>query len=165
MSVVLTVAYHFVGATLRDGRLVPPDGEWLEHDGPLEMCASGLHASLHPFDALQYAPGPVLCLVELDGTIVRDDDKVVASRRRIVRRCDVTDLLRAFARQVRDAWYLETGDERHAALVARTAAWEAARAAALAAGDDAWESTWDATRDAQRTRFADLVNAKFSEGA
>ena len=37
--------YHFVGSTLRDGRPVPPDGEWLVHDGPVEMCASGLHAA------------------------------------------------------------------------------------------------------------------------
>ena len=50
-------AYHFVGDELRDGRPVPPVGEWLVHDGPVKMCESGLHASRHPFDALMYAPG------------------------------------------------------------------------------------------------------------
>ena len=59
------IAYHFVGATLRDGRQVPPDGEWLEHSGTLVMCESGLHASPTPFEALQYAPGNVLCEVEM----------------------------------------------------------------------------------------------------
>lgn len=32
------IAYHFVGDTLRDGRPVPPDGEWLRHIGPIHMC-------------------------------------------------------------------------------------------------------------------------------
>ena len=41
-------AFHFVGDTLRDGRPIPSDGEWLTHDGPVVMCISGLHASLEP---------------------------------------------------------------------------------------------------------------------
>lgn len=48
----MITAYHFVGATLRDGRAVPPDGEWLVHEGEAVMCESGLHASRDPFDAL-----------------------------------------------------------------------------------------------------------------
>ena len=36
--------WHFVGDTLRDGRPVPPDGEWLEHTGPIDWCRSGLYA-------------------------------------------------------------------------------------------------------------------------
>ena len=53
-------AWHFVGKTLRDGRRVPKDGAWLTHTGPLALCTRGLHASRHPFDALQYAPAPTL---------------------------------------------------------------------------------------------------------
>ena len=116
-------AYHFVGDKLRDGRPVPPDGEWLVHDGPVRMCESGLHASRHPFDALMYAPGPILCLVDCDEIDAEDVDKLVCRRRRIVARFDATTILRAFARQcaldvihlwdapqvVRD--YLTTGDE------------------------------------------------------
>ena len=63
------LAWHFVGATLRDGRPIPPDGEWLVHDGPLVLCHSGLHCSIDPFDALSYAPGPVLCRVEYGGEV------------------------------------------------------------------------------------------------
>ena len=63
-------AWHFVGDTLRDGSPIPADGVCLEYKGALRMCESGLHASRHPFDALQYAPGNALCLVECGGEIV-----------------------------------------------------------------------------------------------
>lgn len=148
--------WHFVGTTLRDGRPVPADGVWLEHDGPLVMCASGLHAGLTPFDALQYAPEPTLCLVDCDSGFLRDSDKIVCRRRRIVVRMDTTEMLWHFARMqalsVVHLWeapdvmldYLMTGKEsiRHAARAARAAgaagaaeaAGAAARAAAGAAG-------------------------------
>jgi len=137
------LAYHFVGDKLRDGRPAPADGEWLEHDGPVEPCASGLHASICPFDALQYAPGGALCLVELGGTVIHSNDKVVASRRRIIKRIDAEPLMREFARwsalQVIELWdapdvvrqYLTTGDESLRAA-ARDAAWAAARDAGAA---------------------------------
>lgn len=59
--------YHFHGETFRNGLTVPPIGEWLVHEGAILPCKSGLHASQHPFDALQYASGPILDRVELDG--------------------------------------------------------------------------------------------------
>ena len=170
--------YHFVGRTLRDGRPVPADGEWLEHVGPLEMCQSGLHGCQHPFDALSYAPGATLCLVDLDGEMIEQDDKIVARRRRIVQRMDATMLLwdaaRASARDVLHLWpapevvrqYLATGDEslrtRAGAATraaARDASWDAAR-------DAAWDAARDAARDAawaaQRDRFAVMVTAAFA---
>jgi hypothetical protein len=164
-------AYHFVGDKLRDGRPVPPDGEWLTHDGEAVMCKSGLHASRDPFDALQYAPGPVLCLVDCDDVVDEGKDKLVCRRRRIVARFDATDLLRAFARQcaldVVHLWdapqvvvdYLRSGYES-----LRVAAWaaasDAARDAAWAAARDA---AGDAASDAQRQRFNAQVAAKFLE--
>ena len=90
------IAYHFVGATLRDGKPIPPDGKWITRK-KVVMCESGLHASLHVADALRYAPGDTLCLVELGGEIIHSYDKVVASRRKIIARFDATDLLRADA--------------------------------------------------------------------
>lgn len=78
---------------MRDGRAVPADGEWLEHRDGIVLCERGLHASRHPFDALTYAPGSVLCRVECAGDIVEGHDKLVSSRRRIVARMDATDLL------------------------------------------------------------------------
>ena len=155
------VYYHFTGDTLRDGRPVPAIGEWLVHEGPIKLCASGLHASRHPFDALTYAPGARLHRVELRGIEGEEADKVVARERRIIASIDAADLLRAFARQcaldVVELWdapdvvrtYLLTGDEtiraaaRAAARAAEAAqdAW-AARATAWAA-QDAWDA-WDA---------------------
>ena len=139
---VMDIAYHFVGDRLRNGDPVPPDGEWLVWDGPVEMCQSGLHASRHPYDALQYAPGPILCKVEVaDICEEAENDKLVCRRRRIIQRGDATEMLRSFARMqalsVVHLWeapdvvldFLMTGDEslRDAA---RDAAWAAARAAA-----------------------------------
>ena len=149
--------YHFTGKTLRDGRPLPAIGEWLEHEGELRMCVSGLHASPTPFDALQYAPGPLLHLVELDGETIAGGDKVVCRKRKIVASIDATDLLRKFActvaLKVIHLWdaplvvreYLETGDEskRYAARAAAGAA-RAAGAAARAARDAAWAAAWAA---------------------
>ena len=154
-------AWHFVGPTLRDGRPIPADGEWLVYVGSLVLCESGLHASEHPFDAFKYASmGSTLCEVELDGEILRDTDKLVAARRRIIRRIDAVPLLRDFARwcalQVIHLWdappvvreYLETGREEIRAA-AEDAAWDAAcdaaRAASSAASSAAaWPAAWDA---------------------
>src|SRR5574337_381561 len=92
------LAWHFVGDKLRDGSPVPDDGVWLEHGGPLIMCESGLHASRDPFDALRYAPGPILCRVECGGIVFEEKDKLVCSQRRIIARKDATEGLRYFAR-------------------------------------------------------------------
>src|SRR5574343_506620 len=184
-------AYHFVGDKLRDGCPVPTDGEWLVHDGPMVMCASGLHASRHPFDALMYAPGPVLCLVDCDEIDAEENDKLVCRRRRIVARFDATTMLRAFARQcaldvihlwdapqvVRD--YLTTGDDSiraaawnaawaavyaagAAAYAARDASWAARDAASAASPDAARDAARDAAKAAQRERFARLVADEFT---
>jgi hypothetical protein len=169
-------AYHFTGHVLRDGRPIPVIGEWLEHDGPVVPCESGLHASEHPFDALQFAPGNLLHLVEIEGDLQEHGnpvDKVVGRRRRIVATIDAEPLLREFARwcalQVIHLWdapqivreYLETGDEskRDAACAA---AWAEARDAACAASWDAacaaaWDASWDAARDAARAAAWDAA--------
>ena len=130
-------AYHFVKDTLRDGTPIPKDGEWLEVVPPLKMCERGLHASLHPMDACRYAPGSILCYVELGGEMLHQEDKVCAQKRKIVARFDATELLRAdaraSARSVLHLWdapeivkrWLETGDES-----IRSAAYSAARSAA-----------------------------------
>jgi hypothetical protein len=128
----MTLAWHFVGDTLRDGRPVPADGVTLKQEGPIVLCESGLHASVHMLDALGCAPGAMVCRVELTGTILDDGDKLVASARTILWRMDATDVLQAFARRcaldVIHLWdapevvrtYLETGDEtlRAAAITA-----------------------------------------------
>jgi len=153
----MTLAYHFTGPSLRDGRPLPARGVWLIHDGPLVPCEAGLHASLHPFDALQYAPGARLHRVELAGAMQEHGtppDKLVAQERRILASVDATELLWTFARwcaaQVLDCWnapavvqdYLRTRDARR-----RPAAWAAGAAAGAA----------------QRQQFLTVVEAAFAQ--
>ena len=173
------LAWHFVGDTLRDGTPIPKDGEWLKYSGNLELCASGLHASIDPFDALEYAPGPTLCRVVVRGDIIHGSDKLVASERMIISRMDATHLLRHFARMqalsvvhlcdpcppdvVLD--FLMTGDEsiRDAARdAAWAAAWDAARDAAWAA---AWDAAWAAARAAARAAAMDAAWAAARDAA
>ena len=170
------IAYHFVGDTLRDGTPVPKNGVWLKHTGVVRMCESGLHFSYDPFDALEYAPGPILCMVEVDGVVQVGTDKGVCSKRKIIKRFDCTDILNYFARMqalsVIHLWeqtppdvvldFLMTGDESLRAA-ARDAAWAAARDAAWAAAraparDAAWYAAWYAAR----IEFNSLINAEFA---
>ena len=131
------MAWHFRGAdaagrpVLRDGRLVPPVGEWLEHDGPVAVCTSGLHASRCILDALRYAPGCWLHRVECEGIVAEAADKLVCRRRRVVASADMT-------------WALVTWAE-----------WCAARAAAREA---AWEAAW-AARAARAASYAGVAAA------
>jgi hypothetical protein len=191
MAGVVMRAYHFCGDKLRDGRPIPANGEWLVHDGPVTICETGLHASLHPMDALQYAPGATLCLVEYEDVVEEHTDKFVCRRRKIIARIDATELLWTMARwsalKAIHLWdappvvreYLETGNEslRAAAGVAaraaaraaeRDAAWAAAWAAeraavGVAARDTAWAAAGDAAGDAQKSKFAELVDAAFAK--
>jgi len=156
-------AWHFVGDTLRDGRPVPKDGELLRFDGKPILCEQGLHASLEPWGALQYAPGETLCLVECGGQIVHGLDKFVCTERTIIVRMDAGPLLRHFARQqalsVVHLWeppqvvldFIMGDDAARAAAwaAASNAAWVAARAAASnAAWAAASNAAWAAARAA-----------------
>lgn len=153
-------AWHFAGKTLRDGRPLPSDNEWLIHDSPAVICESGLHASRRVIDALQYAPGSTICRVTCRKIVAEhENDKFVCRERRIDWRIENSDeLLRSFSRKaalsVIHLWdapaivrqYLETGDEtiRDAALAAAlaaawAAAWDAERYGAWAA---AWDAAW-----------------------
>ena len=148
--------YHFTGNTLRNGEPIPKPGEWLVHTGPIVPCSSGLHASERVLDALQYAPGPTLHKVILEGELQSHGDpidKYVGRRRKILASIDATNLLRDFARwcalSVIDKWnapdvvrkYLTTGDEK-----LRDAAWDAA-----------WDAARAAARDAQSKQLESMV--------
>ena len=143
-------AWHFCNTerTLGygDGRKIEV-GKSLTHEGDLELCYSGLHASVDILDALRYAPGPIACRVKLAGEILEVSDKVVATERKVLWMVDATEALGAFARgealRVAHLWdapevvlkYLRTGDEslREAALAASYAAASHASHASYAA--------------------------------
>ena len=177
-----TYGWHFLyaGGRLRTGEEAPEDGVWLTTD-KARICESGLHGSKHPFDALKYAPGPLLCLCEF-GEIKGDHgDKFVSRSRRIIARMDATEMLMYFARMqalsVVHAFaapdvvldYLMTGKDRSAARsaaeaaveaaawsVARAAAWSAAEAAAETA---AWSAAWSAAEAAAESVAWSAVEA------
>ena len=183
-----TIAYHFVGSTLRDGRPVPENNFKLVHEGPVKICNSGLHASLSAFDAMFYTPGNVLCKVQCSGIVKRHDDKFVCRERTILQRFDATELMDSFAREcalsVIHLWdapeivikYLKTGDpklkdaSRAASDAARDSSWDSARDAAwYAARVAAWDAAYaaraasrDATKEKDRIRFDGLVEQKFN---
>jgi hypothetical protein len=162
-------AWHFLADTglLRDGSVPPLDGEWLKYDGKLSLCRNGLHASVRALDALLFAPGNVVCLVEIGGEMVQEDDKLVCSARKILARANAEEVLRDFARKcalnVADKWsmpvvvrqWLETGDKS-----IRKAAERAARDAAnSAAGGAAYSAAWSAANSAARSA---AYNAAYS---
>ena len=182
-------AYHFTSDTISDGSPIPKRGVWLKHTGEVIPCQSGLHASIHPFDALQYAPGKYLHLVEVGGKIQHhSNDKIVGSKRRILKTIDAEKLMRDFARwnamQVIHLWkdvpkvvldFLKTGDESlmdaawsAAWSATRTTAWDAARSAAA---DAAWSAStrsastrsaaWDKYIQKTRRKFKQMVDEAF----
>ena len=175
------IAYHFTGDKLRDGSPIPAVDHWLDFTGEVKMCCSGLHASRQPFDALQYAPGPMLHMVECEQIVAEDNEKLVCRRRRILQSGDATDLLRYFARMqalsIIHLWepsdviidYLMTGDESlrlaawAAAWTAAGAAWAAAGAAVAAAraAGAAARAARDAAGAAAREEFNRLVTQEF----
>ena len=157
-------AWHFTdGNKLRDGSPLPAVGETLKFDGKPILCEQGLHASLHPFDALRYAPGDTLHLVHCAGTILHQEDKLVCTERTITASFKTSEMLRYFARMqalsvlhlapknmagVVEDWIM-TGDAS-----IRSAAYSAADYAADSAARSA---AYSAARSAARQSFAELV--------
>jgi hypothetical protein len=174
-------AWHFLNAdwTTSSGNILVKVGEPLIHVGDLVPCRSGLHASARAIDALSFARGPVVTLVECDGEFVDHGtpaDKFICRKRTALWGYDSTDELWTFARlaalETLHLWpdapavvreFLETGDEDLRAA-ARAAAWAAARAAAWAAARAAaWDAAWDAARDAARAAAWDAALSRSNE--
>ena len=152
---------------LRYGRPAPKVGEWLEHEGPIKMCETGLHASRRIIDALQYAPGPWCAVVEIEEA-QEQEDKLVCRKRKIIKIANVEKVLREFAVQcavmameragvteeacwqavdIKIAW-LEGCATDEDLDAARDAAWAAAWAAARnAAWDAARNAAWNAENE------------------
>jgi len=146
----------YVGQTLR------------RNPNKLSMCEYGLHASIDPFDALKYAPSPVICRVKLGGTILEEKDKCVASRRTVLWMKDIEKELRLFAcwcvRNTplpggRVVWDLLTDKRsRNAVVVAeRFANGDATLDELLEARNAAWETAWEADADYDVAMVADAA--------
>ena len=94
-------ARHFLRADLTAGSGNEPAwtvGETRKYDGKVVICETGYHSSPSWFDALQYAPGPVACIVEVSRPIAANyTDKQVSRQRRLIRYINVERELRLFA--------------------------------------------------------------------
>jgi len=172
------LAWHWVSVdkmTQYEPRVPVVVGETLRVEPPISLCERGLHASIKALDALQYAPGPICCRVELSGEIKTGDDKLVATERKVLWMFDATNVLHEMACisaetallianvddhrcweaiEAKRAWLRGEIDDATltaARAAARAAVWAAAGAAAWdAAGDTAWYAAWDAAWDAAR---------------
>lgn len=149
-------AWHFIREdwTTWARRIPVVVGESLHVEPPVVLCEWGLHASLDPRDALGHAPGPVVCRVEISGEIVRGDDKLAATYRRVLWAYDASAVLWHFARlcalDVVRLWdppdviaqWLRTGN-KDTLDDAKQAAW-------ASAWQEAWEHTKWAASNAAR---------------
>ena len=156
--------------------------------GEIIPCKNGLHLSPKILDALAYAPGNIIYMVEGTGTIVPHGnpiDKYACSERTYISGgIDASKTISKFARlcalDVIHLWdapevvvrYLKTGNVDIRAAAARVAeraaadsAWAAAWAAGRAATDSACAWTWaarDATWAAARAAAQRKQNARLT---
>jgi hypothetical protein len=160
----------------RDGNgktVKPKEGQVLKVSAEdLELCRFGLHASIEPRDALKYAPGPLVSRVELSGTILKGDDKLCASQRKVLWIADATKILHEFACLCAEDALKVSGwnDERSVKAIeakrkwlkgeisddelsaAESAAWSVVRSAAWSAAESAaWSAAWSAAESAARS--------------
>ena len=155
-------AWHFLREDKRlgydDGRVVQVGKTYRLESGHPVLCANGMHGSLRLIDALGYAPGPIVCRVDITGDVAGGDDKIVGRERKVLAMADATLVLHEFAcRCAEDALRAAKIDDSRcfeairakrrwlAGEIGSAAASAAARAAASAA---AWDAAWDAARDA-----------------
>ena len=144
-------------------------GRTLSADGALSMCVNGMHASPRALDALQYAPGPIACRVELIGERIDGGDKSVARSRRVLWMVDATKTLHEFA-----CWCAEAGlkREREAGREPDKRSWDAIRVKRRwlrglasdkeldAARDAAWDAAWATARARDAARAAAWAAAR-----
>jgi len=94
-------AYHFLNENRKlqfePHTLVEPGQKLEATQHPLSLCEYGLHASKTVLNALEYAPGPILCRVQLSGKILHDTDKSCAEYRRCIWMFKTTQVLHEFA--------------------------------------------------------------------
>src|SRR3990167_7785517 len=161
------LGWHFLPADrrLRGSREVVEAGRTYRAEGPLEICENGMHASARAIDALMYAPGPLVCRVELVGERLDAADKACARERSVLWLADATIVLHEFACTVAtDALHLAEArgarvDPRSWAAIETKRRWlrgeataaelaVARDAAGAVARDAAGAVAWAAARDA-----------------
>lgn len=161
-------AWHFLQD---DGRLQwkcgryrkPKVGQTLTVDpDKLNMCSYGLHASVRIIDALKYAPGSLVCRVEVGGRIIHQDDKLVASERTIIAMADATETLHLMAcwAAKRALKRVKNPDPRSIAAIQAKEKWLRGEITddELAAAQDAARAAREAEETAQNRKLTQMVN-------
>lgn len=80
-------AFHFLKEDMTAGSGNEPPwtvGEERECTGEIQLCVRGYHSSPTWFDALQYAPGNIACIVEVSEPIRKDGNKMVSHKRKLI---------------------------------------------------------------------------------
>lgn len=115
------------------------------------LCERGYHAAERAIDALQYAPGALVCRVTLGGLIAVGDDKVCAQQRTVHWMTDATRTLHEFAAWAAE-WILDRLEAKGHAIDPRSRAAILAKRRWLAGeiADDELAAAWAAARDAAR---------------
>lgn len=195
-------AWHFLSADRRlryGSREIVEAGKTYTCDWPYRygdsvyekptMCAAGMHGSKRVLDALSYAPGPIVCRVEIYGDVVREKNKLVGRYRSVLAMADAHDVLVEFActcaeHALKRHWHSddrrpwqataavrryqsgEPVDLHAAADAANAAAYAAAYAAANAAADAAYavaRAARAAAYAAQNRLLTTMVNKLLEE--
>ena len=179
------LAYHFLkdDMTAGSGNEKPwKIGEERTIKDKIKLCKSGYHSSPSWYDALQYAPGSMACIVEISEPIEKDTTKSASNTRKLIAAKDAKRVLRLWGcdcaeralqrANVTDkrSWdaikvsrdYANgkaTKDELSAARdAARAAAWDAAWAAAR---DAAWAAARDAEISWQKEHLDEMMEELF----
>ena len=166
-----TTGYHFLRADMTSGSGKEPPWTIGEkrtiNGGAIKPCARGYHASPSIFDALQYTPGPVLCLVELSGDVTphgEPHDKWAARSRKLIAAVNVERELRLlacdFAERILPIFERKYQKDKRPRIAIKTArrfadgkaTREELTAAWAAAGAAAWAAAGAAERNWQRER-------------
>lgn len=126
--------------------------------GPLTMCVRGLHFSRRAIDALDYAPGPIVCRIVATGDILHGEDKSVCTERRVIAVADASEVLREFALlcSAHVARSLETAAPRAAARAAALAACYSDTSTARSTIEE-FETAWDVAREAHNTELESML--------
>ena len=68
-------------------------GEARRIEGHIALCERGYHSSPTPAMALEYAPGSMLCLVDVSKPVQKDSDKQVSRKRTLLAAINVEHIL------------------------------------------------------------------------
>ncbi len=193
----VVLAWHFLadGGVARTGEKIEAGYVYSlpRADSPriIPCTKHGLHGSVHPVDALMYAPGPVLCRVRMWGEVKTHGcptDKLAARHREVLWMRDISRELRLYACWcVRQVWdrladersmqavvvaerYARGNASKKELIAARDAAWGSVKdgawnvakdAALVAARDAAWDAAWAAAVDTAWAAARDVQRAEF----